>query len=500
MADSQIDILVKLQDQASKEIADLNTHIGKLGDTVKGSAPSFLTMASAVAVGQAALAGVKWVAREFVDGFKQVTSAAMEAEDANAKMTQTLENSGKVSKEEIENLKNWAQAEQYKTGIDDEALKSGIAMLGTFKLSGQTIKDTIPALENLAVMYKRTTGEQVGIADWAMKIGKAEALPELASQLRRVGIVFDDNQIKMMKNGTEAERVATIVQELNAEFGGLAERMAKTTSGRIQIMKLAFSELEESIGGALLTGLAPFIEKLSKWASSDKAQQKIADIGKKVGEMTTIMVDWVQTVAIPWVQKHWPDIKRVTLEVVDAIGKAIQFIKDNRVAFEVFVATLVALDVVGKLAGIVTGFKLMATIISSLPTMVAIGIAIDVALIWNAVNAAKSLRKEVEGMDQKTKDAWHSSMSWNEKAVSWLTGSYASGTDYAAGGLSLVGENGPEIVNLPKGSQVIPNNKISQGVTININGNINNSAGYTPEEIARILGRQLELSRFGVAT
>jgi SLT domain-containing protein len=34
---------------------------------------------------------------------------------------------------------------------------------------------------------------------------------------------------------------------------------------------------------------------------------------------------------------------------------------------------------------------------------------------------------------------------------------HANGTDYAPGGLSLVGERGPEWVNLPRGSKVWPN-------------------------------------------
>ena len=34
---------------------------------------------------------------------------------------------------------------------------------------------------------------------------------------------------------------------------------------------------------------------------------------------------------------------------------------------------------------------------------------------------------------------------------------FAGGTDYAPGGLAMVGEQGPELVNLPRGSQVIPN-------------------------------------------
>jgi len=38
---------------------------------------------------------------------------------------------------------------------------------------------------------------------------------------------------------------------------------------------------------------------------------------------------------------------------------------------------------------------------------------------------------------------------------------FAKGTDSAPGGLAVVGEKGPELVNLPKGSQVIPNHRIS---------------------------------------
>lgn len=48
----------------------------------------------------------------------------------------------------------------------------------------------------------------------------------------------------------------------------------------------------------------------------------------------------------------------------------------------------------------------------------------------------------------------------------WLTGALigqnALGTDNWRGGLSWVGEKGPELVNLPMGAQVIPNNKIGQ--------------------------------------
>ena len=38
---------------------------------------------------------------------------------------------------------------------------------------------------------------------------------------------------------------------------------------------------------------------------------------------------------------------------------------------------------------------------------------------------------------------------------------FASGTNYAPGGLAVVGERGPELVNLPRGAKVIPNHRIT---------------------------------------
>lgn len=44
---------------------------------------------------------------------------------------------------------------------------------------------------------------------------------------------------------------------------------------------------------------------------------------------------------------------------------------------------------------------------------------------------------------------------------SLITGKFATGTNFAPGGLALVGEKGPEIVDLPRGSKVIPNSALS---------------------------------------
>lgn len=47
---------------------------------------------------------------------------------------------------------------------------------------------------------------------------------------------------------------------------------------------------------------------------------------------------------------------------------------------------------------------------------------------------------------------------------------FADGTDYSPGGMAMVGERGREIVNLPRGSQVVPNHKMNMALGKNFEG------------------------------
>ncbi|QIO64774.1 phage tail length tape measure family protein [Rhizobium leguminosarum] len=66
---------------------------------------------------------------------------------------------------------------------------------------------------------------------------------------------------------------------------------------------------------------------------------------------------------------------------------------------------------------------------------------------------------------------------------SFLVRGYANGTDSAPGGVAMVGENGRELVNLPRGAQVVPN-KVTEGLlasrsaaNLNVKFNVINNNG-----------------------
>jgi len=78
---------------------------------------------------------------------------------------------------------------------------------------------------------------------------------------------------------------------------------------------------------------------------------------------------------------------------------------------------------------------------------------------------------------------------------------FAGGVTNFSGGLAIVGEQGPELVNLPKGSNVIPNNKLPTGdihISINMSGNIMASPEAAQEfarEISSYVSEFIEAER-----
>lgn len=75
----------------------------------------------------------------------------------------------------------------------------------------------------------------------------------------------------------------------------------------------------------------------------------------------------------------------------------------------------------------------------------------------------------------------------------------AKGTNFAPGGMAIVGEKGPELVNLPRGSQVIPNHELGSlggGSVYNITNNISgagdaNAMRQTALQLSNTLRRTL---------
>lgn len=502
MNDTSIEMIIKAQDEASAKIKEIQQQLGNMSGAAEKSGPSFLSMASAVAVGQAAFAGFKWAANEIIGGLKEVVQLAGESEKIMTQTNAVIASTKGVAGMTADSVSDLATKLSSVIPVDDEVVQATENMLLTFT---NIHKDIFPKVTETALDMSIALGQDTKAS--AIQLGKALQDPVAGvTALQRVGVRLSEQQKQQVKDFMATNQIAkaqsVILQELQTEFGGSGRAAGTTFAGQLTILNTQLDNVKENIGKTIITAIQPFIQKLTAWAATDEAQAKIQQISTKIGEMAEAMAKWVTEVAIPWVQQHWPEIKRVVKEVGEGIYAVTKFIWEHKAAFEALIGMIIALKVVSTIQGIVGAFQGLGGAIGLLPAMVAIGIAIDVDLILKAVSAVKDLKKEVGSMDQKTKEAWWSSLSWSEKAAVWVTGAkgFASGTDFVqASGEYWVGEKGPEKVKLPRGAQVTPNDKIggSQGLVVNIYGNVNNQAGYTPEEIGKIINRQIVLVRQG---
>jgi hypothetical protein len=188
--------------------------------------------------------------------------AAADAESAMAELNAVIKSTGGVAGVTVKNITDYATAMQKVTKFDDEAIISGQSMLLTFTKIG---KDVFPmastAMLNLA--------EKFGSIDQASTmLGKALNDPiEGVGALRRVGVSLSDQQEKQIKAFMAVNDVASaqkiILQELEVEFGGLAEAAGATTAGKFVQLQNSIGDLLEVLGGQLIPLLLPVIEGLT---------------------------------------------------------------------------------------------------------------------------------------------------------------------------------------------------------------------------------------------
>jgi hypothetical protein len=115
--------------------------------------------------------------------------------------------------------------------------------------------------------------------------------------------------------------------------------------------------------------------------------------------------------------------------------------------------------------------------------------------IFAAVDAAR----ELSGL-LKQSSTWASPVSLIRSVTN--PGNNATGTNYWQGGATWVGERGPELVNLPRGSQVI-NNRESEamsGSQVTINGNIMLGDRGAVDRFFERINRGQQLSQWGMAS
>jgi hypothetical protein len=250
MAGIKINILSNFNAQGfsklQRELKRLDTPIEKLGAVTRSLAPAAqIGLVALTALGASAL-------RAAEDAQVADRRLANVAESMNLFGTQT----GAVTRR----LTEFADATMKQTAIDDEVIKATQAKLLTFKNLAATADVMGGAMDRATLAAIDLAAAGFGSAETnATQLGKALQDPiKGITALARAGVTFTEQEkakIKVLvQSGKILEAQDMILSAIETQVGGTA---AATATGAAK-MAVAFGEMQESIGNALL----PILEKL----------------------------------------------------------------------------------------------------------------------------------------------------------------------------------------------------------------------------------------------
>ena len=197
-----------------------------------------------------------------------------------------------------------------------------------------------------------------------------------------------------------------------------------------------------------------------------------------------------------WIKSNWPLLLAI---LTGPIGLAVLAIVKNWDTIRNAFATGVAW-VLTKISEFIGGIANMLRVLSNIPGFGWAKTAAD--NMDGAANKARKLADNLRGIKAPPPISIRYGFTLSGKLPAF-TGSAkyfnvpgnAMGTDNWRGGPTWVGERGPEIVNLPRGSQVIPNHKTGAGA--GLTQNIYPTPGMSEEQVGAAAARQLEWAMRG---
>ena len=205
---------------ADKGISAAEKAFGKFGKT-------------GVAVGAAFAASTALV----VAGLGKAVNAAIQDQKSQALLAKQLENTTGASRMTIAATEEFVTQMQFATGVADDQLRPALGSLVRATNDLTTGQDLL----NLALNVSAGTGRDLETVSLAL----GKAYNGNLGGLTKLGIALDPNIIKTKDFGAAQA-------ELTKQFGGAAAAAANTYEGQLKRLGTVWSELNETIGYAIL--------------------------------------------------------------------------------------------------------------------------------------------------------------------------------------------------------------------------------------------------------
>ena len=235
----------KTTDMASKVEQQTNrvkTAFSKVGATLK-------TALSVVAI------------TKFVQAINNWVNKSMSAAAASDRLAVTMRNATDASDGQIQAIRDLTQEYEKLGVVSAVAQQAGAQELATYVGQANSVRKMLPVLNDMVAQqygYNATAEEATQIATMLGKVLQGQT-----GALSRYGYYFDEAQEKLLKYGTEEQRVATLAEVVSDSVGGMNMALGATPQGRIVQLRNNFAQLGETIGSLVTNLLQPILGYLN---------------------------------------------------------------------------------------------------------------------------------------------------------------------------------------------------------------------------------------------
>jgi hypothetical protein len=304
MADQKVNFEINITGNAGEELKKLTGTTQKLTIETGKAKTGFTNLGGTVVVFNQLL-GILSKVDSQVQAFTEAYNAQIEAE---TKLAKVMRNTMGAAQAQVDSIKALASAQQKLGVIGDEVQLAGAQELATYLSKTESLKTLIPVMNDMLAQQYGLNASQEQAAQIASMLGKV--MDGQVGALSRYGYKFDEAQEKILKYGTEEQRVATLAEVVSSAVGGMNETLAQTDAGRAKQLANSWGDVNEQLGELSTKLKAALVPTMSKLV--DVASRLVGwAVKHSQGIMNTIKV--VASLAAGWLA-----YKLVVLSVVAA--------------------------------------------------------------------------------------------------------------------------------------------------------------------------------------
>ena len=304
----------------------------KMGEGFKEAGKGAITFGDIVkanVISSAIINGVKALASELkslASDLHQWADSYRELEVYEKQFESNIRNTADATDEQIDALKKLAKQKQKEGVISSRALTSAYQELATYVESTDAIEGLTNAMADMAAQQYGVDASADSVRNLATTLGKALANGDY-SGLTKLGYGFTDAQQRIMKYGTELERVKVLSDVIGSSIGGMNEALAQTDAGKIFQMKSYFEEVKTSLGGLvselevgfmdqILPQIQPIIDQTIGWILDHK------------DELVGMVSDIVGFISSPEMQNLYSNVSGIATDIGNILGDIVGIMDD----------------------------------------------------------------------------------------------------------------------------------------------------------------------------